>query len=86
LRACPGIEHALNNEEAVPERRRYILGRRPPREDGEVASAASGPVAEAPGEKWREIDQALRSGFRGLQGGDSLARLLDRRRRGNGDT
>jgi hypothetical protein len=48
---------------------------------GRWPSAASGPVAEAPGEKWRDIDQALRCGFRGLPGGDSLSRLLDRRRR-----
>ena len=48
---------------------------------GKWPSAASGTVPEAPGEKWREIHQAPRSGFRGLQGGDSLARLLDRRRR-----
>jgi hypothetical protein len=32
------------------------------------------------GERWRNIDQALRVGLRGLAGGDSLARLLDRER------
>jgi hypothetical protein len=36
----------------------------------------SGPVADAPGEKWANIDQALRDGGRGLPGGSSLARLL----------
>jgi hypothetical protein len=48
---------------------------------GEWPSADAGPVADAPGEKWVNIDQALRSGFRRLPGGDSLARLLDRHRR-----
>jgi hypothetical protein len=37
-------------------------------------------VAEAPNEKWRNIDQALRDGGRGLPGGSSLARLLPRER------
>ena len=40
----------------------------------------SGPVEGAPGEAWGNIDNALRLGRRGLPGGDSLARLLDRRR------
>jgi hypothetical protein len=45
------------------------------------------PRAETPddaslpeGERWRNIDQALRVGLRGLSGGDSLARLLGRER------
>jgi hypothetical protein len=41
----------------------------------------SGPIAEAPGETWNAVNQALKQGHRGLPGGDSLARLLDRRRR-----
>jgi hypothetical protein len=32
-------------------------------------------------ETWRRIDDALRRGFCGLEGGSSLARLLDRHRR-----
>ncbi len=39
----------------------------------------SGPVAEAPGEVWEDIDNSLVQGHRGLPGGDSLARLLARR-------
>jgi hypothetical protein len=39
------------------------------------------PVAEVPGETWKAISAALRSGGRGLPGGDSLARLLRRRGR-----
>ncbi len=38
------------------------------------------PVPEAPGENWNNLDQALRDGGRGLAGGDSLAKLLARRR------
>jgi hypothetical protein len=37
-------------------------------------------VAEAPDEDWKNIDMALRKGFRGLPGGSSLARLLTQRR------
>jgi hypothetical protein len=40
----------------------------------------SGPVPESPGETWRRIDNALRLGLRGLEGGSSLARLLERER------
>jgi hypothetical protein len=40
--------------------------------------ADSGPVLDAPGEKWDNIDQALRDGGRGLPGGDTLARRLAR--------
>ncbi|MDB5307939.1 MAG: hypothetical protein JWO38_2141 [Gemmataceae bacterium] len=47
---------------------------------GRWPTAASGPIPEAPGERWAAVDAALRSGTRGLPGGDSLARLLARRR------
>ena len=40
----------------------------------------SGPIAEAPGETWLAIDKALRQGTRGLRGGSSLPRLLERER------
>jgi hypothetical protein len=36
----------------------------------------SGPVAEAPGETWQNMDAALRQGLRGLAGDASLARLI----------
>jgi hypothetical protein len=39
-----------------------------------------GVVADAPGETWSAVDTALRAGARGLGGGSSLARLLQRRR------
>src|SRR6187401_1842398 len=40
----------------------------------------SGPVREAPGETWMGISLALARGYRGLRGGSSLAKLLQRRR------
>jgi hypothetical protein len=47
-------------------------------------TAASGPVADAPGETWGAVNMALYKGRRGLPGGDSLAKLLDRQRRHKG--
>lgn len=47
---------------------------------GKWPRASSGPVAGAKGENWRAIDIALRVGVRGLPGGDSLSKLLMKRR------
>jgi hypothetical protein len=47
---------------------------------GRWPNAFSGPIPEAPGETWRAVDSALSNGSRGLTGGDSLSRLLSRRR------
>jgi hypothetical protein len=47
---------------------------------GRWPHAGSGPVEGAPGEVWGNVNAALYDGHRGLPGGDSLARLLDRRR------
>src|SRR5262249_2205594 len=44
-------------------------------------TSESGLIAEAPGETWRAVDQALRVGIRGLPSGSSLARLLAAQRR-----
>lgn len=41
----------------------------------------SGAIAEAPREEWRDVDRALRRGLRGVRGGSSLARFLQRHRR-----
>jgi hypothetical protein len=54
------------------------------RSTGRWLSAASGAVTDAPGEHGRALDSALRHGFRGLPGGDSLARLLRGRHQGAG--
>lgn len=43
---------------------------------GEWPKQKSGPVREAPGEKWQNIDTTLRIGRRGFSGGTSLAQLL----------
>jgi hypothetical protein len=43
---------------------------------GRWPSHGSGPVHEAPGERWSQINRALAHGNRGLPGGSSLARLL----------
>jgi hypothetical protein len=43
---------------------------------GNWPRSESGPLAEAPGETWTAVNQALKNGFRGLPGGSSLAKLL----------
>jgi hypothetical protein len=51
---------------------------------GRWPTAASGPVADAPGEDWRALNNALYFGRRGLRRGDSLPRLLVRHGRTRG--
>lgn len=46
------------------------------RRTGKWPQADSGQVADAPDEKWANVDQALRNGFRGLPGKWSLPQLL----------
>lgn len=48
---------------------------------GKWPDVASGPVKGIGGETWRRIDQALRNGDRGMDGGGSLRRLLATHRR-----
>ena len=43
---------------------------------GRWPSSQSGPVLHAEGEHWGSIDTALREGYRGLPGGQSLGRLI----------
>jgi hypothetical protein len=50
------------------------------RRTGRWPTVGSGPVADAPGERWDTLDNALRVGRRGLPGGSSLRRLLVRKR------
>jgi hypothetical protein len=54
------------------------------RRTGRWPHAGAGAVADAPGEHWRTVESALRRGSRGLPGGDTLARLLDRHRAAQG--
>lgn len=41
---------------------------------------SSGHISETVDDTWRRVDKALRLGYRGLRGGDSLARFLKRHR------
>jgi len=50
------------------------------RKTGRWPIAESGPVLGVPHEKWQNVQAALTQGTRGLPGGDSLARLLERKR------
>jgi hypothetical protein len=52
---------------------------------GTWPNADSGPIAEAPGDTWCGVDNALRAGRRGLAGGSSLFRLLAERSRAVGN-
>jgi hypothetical protein len=47
---------------------------------GKWPAPTSGPVRAAPDQTWCAVNQALYKGGRGLPGGDSLARLFERRR------
>ena len=47
---------------------------------GKWPTHRSGSVADAPGETWVNIDQAVRKGLRGLPGGSSVARLIKEHR------
>jgi hypothetical protein len=48
---------------------------------GRWPSQHSGDIAASVGEKWCAVDTALAQGHRGLAGGSSLAKILDRHRR-----
>ena len=48
---------------------------------GRWPSRDHGPIDGAGGATWNAVDLALKKGLRSLAGGDSLAELLDRRRR-----
>jgi hypothetical protein len=47
---------------------------------GDWPNQKSGPIAEAPGETWGNVNATLFQGGRGFPGGSSLAKLLERRR------
>lgn len=48
------------------------------RREGRWPNAGSGPIPESPGDTWAAVETALRNGCRGLPGGDTLFRLLQR--------
>jgi hypothetical protein len=47
---------------------------------GRWPHADPAPIENAPGETWGAVDDALRAGLRGMDGGSSLAKLLAARR------
>jgi hypothetical protein len=49
---------------------------------GKWPNTESGPIHDAPGETWKAVAMALDQGHRGLPGGDTLYRLLQRERPG----
>ena len=67
-----------NKAAAPPLREEQILlwADRHYRRTGRWPTAASGGVAEAPGENWKALASALYAGNRGLHGGDTLRRFL----------
>ena len=71
MKAQPRLTNGLILAWADDYRERF--GRWPTLESGSVAIAA--------GEKWRNIDNALKLGLRGLPDGSSLARLIQEHRR-----
>lgn len=50
------------------------------RRTGRWPTLSSGPIAEAPGETWLAVNQALSLGCRGFPGGSSLPQMLARKR------
>jgi hypothetical protein len=68
--AARGIRPGLTVEQVLAwaDAHRAATGRWP--------TARSGPVDGVPGEKWFNLDSALRGGRRGLPGGTSLIRLI----------
>lgn len=66
------------SERKVPLTARQVLrwARAHRRRTGRWPSVDSGPVAGAPGERWRAIDSALRAGCRGLPKSGSLLQFL----------
>jgi hypothetical protein len=92
-RGCRGLADCPSLATLLAGRRGKRVGmRKPPLSVGQVLAwakahrrrtgrwphAASGEVADAPGETWAAVNAALDHGSRGLPGGDSLARLLRR--------
>jgi len=45
---------------------------------GKLPSRTSGPIDGSDGDTWKNVDQALKKGSRGLPGGSSLARFLNK--------
>jgi hypothetical protein len=74
-----GAERGVRNTQDVPRlTQRQILAWADAhrRRTGDWPADVSGPITDAPGEIWHNVDAALRQGLRGLKAGSSFARLL----------
>lgn len=95
-RGLPGgssVAKVLSEHRGLPYDVRFVRGRRLTvqrilqwarahrRQTGLWPSTHSGPVHGVHGETWGGIQSALHSGMRGLKGGSSLAKLLNKHRR-----
>src|SRR5262249_12090203 len=70
----PRRAHAVLPELTLEQSQTWVMAHRP--QTGKWSTARSGPVAEASGETWRDIEMALFQGHRGWTKGSSLAPLL----------
>ena len=90
-----GLERGPSLAELLAERRGRRLAHRAPdltisqilawadafhAQNGQWPLAWSGPIPESSGETWYSVDSALYKGKRGLDGGSSIARLLQEKR------
>jgi hypothetical protein len=76
------LHHGVRNTACLPTLRESTIvswARAHLRRTGAWPTRLSGQISDAPGETWRNVDQALCKGFRGFPGGSSLARLLAER-------
>jgi hypothetical protein len=71
--------HTRSYRPRLTERQILTWARQHYRRHGTWPNFRSGPIEDAPGETWRCIDHALRTGLRGLSRGRSLAQLLAQR-------
>ena len=90
LRGLPSglsLAQVLNRHRGVrniqtlqPLREKEIIlwARRHHQQTGQWPQVRSGPIADAPGETWSGVDQALRVGNRGLPGGSTLPTVLSK--------
>ncbi len=79
LRKHVGKAYSLRGQPlTIRQIRKWALSHRAKR--GRWPSAVSGRVLDAPHESWPAIESALRDGYRGLPGGNSLKKLFKRRK------
>jgi hypothetical protein len=79
LATCRGVRNHLQLP-SLTEKRILRWADAHHRRIGRWPGMSSGEITDAPDERWSAVDNALREGNRGLPGGSSLARLLERHR------